>query len=128
MIDEIIAQRRRVERLYDQQLSDEPRIRRQRGLPDVEATRFVYVVRLDDRYDRRDRDRVLRALFERGIECSDYFPPIHLQPFYVERFGHQPGDFPVCEALAKRTIALPFHHELTESDVDYICGELRHLL
>jgi perosamine synthetase len=46
----------------------------------------------------------------------------------MERFGYQPGNFPICEAVAARTIALPFHHELTESDVDRICAELVRLL
>ncbi|UCE59085.1 MAG: DegT/DnrJ/EryC1/StrS family aminotransferase, partial [Phycisphaerales bacterium] len=60
--------------------------------------------------------------------CSNYFAPIHLQPFYVERFGYKPGDFPVCEELSARTIALPFHHELTEEDVETVCTELQKLL
>jgi perosamine synthetase len=63
-----------------------------------------------------------------GIGCSNYFAPIHLQKFYVERFGFKPGDFPVCEGVANRTLALPFHHELTAGDVDAICAELATLL
>jgi len=89
---------------------------------------FVFVVRLSDEYDQADRDRILTELAARGVGCSNYFAPVHLQPFYVERHGYRPGDFPVCEALAERTIALPFHHELTEKDVDRVCNELRSLL
>jgi perosamine synthetase len=89
---------------------------------------FVFVVRLSDEYDQADRDRILNELTARGIGCSNYFAPIHLQLFYVERFGYRPGDFPVCEAVAARTVALPFHHELTEEDVDRVCRELRSVL
>ena len=71
---------------------------------------------------------MLQQLQERGIGCSNYFPPIHIQPFYRERFGHQPGDFPVCEALADRTIALPFHGQLTEAEVDRVCTTFHDLL
>lgn len=127
-IDEIVAARTRVAELYRARLGDDPRIALQRVEPDVEMSWFVQVVRLCDDYGQSDRDRVLRGLAERGIGCSNYFVPIHLQPFYVEQFGYQAGDFPICENLAARTIALPFHHELTESDVDVVCEELRKLL
>ena len=127
-IDEIMAERSRVARLYQERLANEPRLSLQQLHPEVEMSWFVFVVRLADDYDQARRDQILRHLQERGIGCSNYFVPIHLQPFYRERFGYKPGDFPHCEALAERTIALPFHHELTEQDVDTICQELRSLL
>ena len=45
---------------------------------------------------------------ERGIPSKPYFPAIHLMSFYRERFGHREGEFPVCEDVAARSIALPF--------------------
>jgi dTDP-4-amino-4,6-dideoxygalactose transaminase len=89
---------------------------------------FVFVVRLGDQYNQADRDRILTELRARGIGCNNYFAPIHLQPFYGERFGFKPGDFPACEHVAARTIALPFHHELTKNDVERVCRELFALL
>ncbi len=127
-MDEIVAARARVESLYRERLGAEERLAMQAVRPNVAMSWFVLVVRLSEEYVQADRDRILKELSGRGIGCSNYFVPIHLQPFYVERFGHKPGDFPVCEALAQRTIALPFHHELTEADVDTVCGELLSLL
>lgn len=127
-IDEIVAERSRVARLYRDRLADEPRLQLQKIHPEVEMSWFVFVVRLADDYDQARRDRILRSLQERGIGCSNYFVPIHLQPFYREKFEYKPGDFPHCEALAERTMALPFHHELTEQDVDTVSRELRSLL
>ena len=127
-IDEILSARRRVEALYQPRLADEPRLVMQEIRPEVQMSRFVFVVRLADEYEPDARDRILTVLRDRGIGCSNYFAPIHLQPFYVERFGFKPGDFPICEHVAARTIALPFHHELTEEDVDTVCRELRRLL
>lgn len=127
-IDEIVEARRRVERLYRERLDREPRVILQRLHDDVEMSWFVLVVRLADEYSQMDRDRVLTRLAERGVGCSNYFAPIHLQPFYVERFGYKVGDYPVCEAVAARSVALPFHHELTEEDVDTVCAELCRLL
>jgi len=127
-IEEIMAARRRVAALYRERLADESRVVMQVIADDVEMSWFVFVVRLSDEHGRGDRDRILEGLTKHGIGCSNYFTPIHLQPLYTERFGHKAGEFPVCEALSARTIALPFHHELTEGDVDTVCSELRGLL
>jgi len=127
-IDEIIAQRRRVHDLYVQRLADESRIVLQQVRGDQSVSWFVFVIRLSDQYSANDRNRILSSLSEMGIGCSNYFAPIHLQPFYVERFGFKPGDFPICEGVASRTLALPFHHQLTVDDIDAICTELSKLL
>lgn len=127
-IDEILASRQRVAELYVQRLADDRRIIRQQPLPNTTVSWFVFVVRLSDDYAPAHRDRVLTRLQEQGIGCNNYFVPIHLQPFYVERFGFHKGDFPVCEALAERTIALPFHAHLTEPEIDYVCDTLGSLL
>jgi len=128
-IDEIKSHRVRVYGLYHERLSGEQRVSMQKVTPGAEDVNwFVMVVRLADEYDQSERDRILIELRNRGIGCSNYFAPIHLQPFYVERFGYKEGDFPVCEALTSRSIALPFHHELTEKEVDIVCQELQRLL
>jgi perosamine synthetase len=80
----------------------------------------VYVVRLADRFSRTDRDRILLGLRENGIGCSNYFAPIHLQPFYVKDFGFQPGAFPITEGISERTIALPFFSALTVEAVEQV--------
>jgi len=127
-LDEILARRRRVARCYRERLDGEPRLRLQKVPDQVEVSWFVFVVRLSDEYTQDDRDRILACLRKRGIGCSNYFAPIHLQPFYVERFGYRPGAFPVCEALGARTIALPFHGRLTEEQIQTVCDTLLSLL
>ena len=72
-----------------------------------------------------DRDRVLEGLAARGIPARPYFSPLHLQPFYRERFGFKPGDFPVTERVAASTLALPFSSRLPDDDVAYVAEMLR---
>ncbi len=127
-IDDILAGRARVARWYHDRLAGDNRLRFQISIPETQVSWFVLVVRLTDDYTRADRDRIIQSLTAAGIGASNYFPPIHLQPFYVEKFGFEPGDFPICEALCDRTLALPFHTQLTEADVDRVCAELRKLL
>jgi perosamine synthetase len=127
-LDEILAKRRHVAELYISRLNSERRVRMQKILPDCRISWFVMVVRLNDDYSEADRDRIIESLRKQEIMASNYFPPIHLQPFYVEQFGCKRGMLPVCEALSDRTIALPFHGQLTESDVDRVCETLSNLL
>jgi perosamine synthetase len=92
---------------------------------DERVSWFVYVVRLADEFDREDRDAVLAYLRGRGIGCRNYFVPIHLQNYMRERFGFREGQFPVTEAVAARSIALPFHNRVGESEVAAVAGALR---
>jgi perosamine synthetase len=86
---------------------------------------FVFVVQLPH---GADRDATVRALGERGIQSKPYLPAIHLMSFYRERFGHREGEFPVCEDVAARSIALPFFPAMSEGQVARVAAELRAIL
>jgi perosamine synthetase len=86
---------------------------------------FVFVVQLPRGVDR---DAVIRALLERGIQSKPYLPAIHLMSFYRETYGHREGEFPVCEDVAARSVALPFFPELRESQVEQVAEGLREVL
>ena len=47
------------------------------------------------------RNSVLKKMIERGIQVSNYFPPVYLQPFMVDEYGYKEGDFPVSELLSR---------------------------
>jgi perosamine synthetase len=82
---------------------------------------FVYVVQLPEGVDR---DAVIEELRLRGIDSKPYLPAIHLMAFYRERFGHREGEFPVCEEISRRSLALPFFPELTEGQMVRVAREL----
>jgi perosamine synthetase len=128
-IDEILIKRQNVAESYNKRLRKIPGIIIPYSSPDVKISWFVYVVRLDEqKFSRADRDRTIHKLRERGIDCRDYFSPIHLQPFYVDMFGYRTGDFPVTEEVSGLTIALPFHNNLQETEIEYICNTLENLI
>ena len=83
---------------------------------------FVFVVQLPHRLDRDDTIHELRDL---GIQAKPYLPAIHLMSFYRERFGHREGEFPVCEDVAARSIALPFFPAMTEGQVARVAEALQ---
>jgi perosamine synthetase len=86
---------------------------------------FVFVVQVPR---GSERDTVIRQLGERGIQSKPYMPAIHLMSFYRERFGHREGEFPICEDVAGRSLALPFFPEMTEGQVTRVAEALREVL
>jgi dTDP-4-amino-4,6-dideoxygalactose transaminase len=124
--DEILAKRARVAAWYDERLGAVEGVTPPRMSADVtKASWFVYVIRLAD---LATRAHVMRELGERGIPSRPYFPPIHLQPFYRADFGFRAGQFPITEAAGETCLALPFHGNMTELQVDTVCGELGEIL
>ncbi len=126
-IEELLGKRESVARMYNFRLEDFPEVRIPFSSPEAKRGWFVYVVVLEDRYSRDSRDTILKEMRRRGIGCGNYFPPIHLQPFYMEAFGFKKGDFPITEHVSERTIALPFYSRLTEPEVDFVVSNLKEI-
>ena len=116
-LDEILARRRQAAEMYDRALGQIEEIHLPPMTDRRQASWFVYVIRLADRFTGKDRDAILAHLAARGIGCSNYFVPIHTQPYIMEMLGTKPGDFPVTERVAERTIALPFSARITEAEI-----------
>jgi perosamine synthetase len=121
-LDELLAGRAHAAAMYGEALSEIEDI--ELPYPDTGGNRrgwFVYVVKLPA---DMDRDATIEALRGRGIDSKPYLPAIHLMSFYRERFGHREGEFPVCEDVARRSLALPFFPQITEGQVAQVAEAL----
>lgn len=128
-IDDLLGGRARVASLYREALAP---LAAQRGLELPCEDRdgnvrgwFVFVVQLPRDVDR---DATILALRELGIQSKPYLPAIHLMSFYREHLGHREGEFPVCEDVAARSIALPFFPAMTEGQVARVAEALGQVL
>ncbi len=123
--DDLFARRRQVAAWYDEALTGlAHRIRRPTEKPGSVRSWFVYVIELLPESPAGLRDRVMERLRAAGIGCAPYFPTIHLQPYYRERFGYREGDFPVAESVSARTLALPFYSTLEKNEVERVAEAL----
>jgi perosamine synthetase len=125
-LDGMLAARARVAGLYREALAGIEGL----GLPCADSGGerrgwFVFVVQLPHGVDR---DETIRALAAKSVQSKPYLPAIHLMSFYRERFGHREGEFPVCEDIAARSLALPFFPEMEEGQVARVAQVLRALL
>jgi perosamine synthetase len=127
-INQIKEKRQQVAKWYQQLLADEPRLIVPTEPDGCDMSWFVFVVRLTDDVTKDYRDHILQQMKNNKIQVSNYFPPVHLQPFMVEKFGYKQGDFPITETVSKSTIALPFHSNLKKDDVVIVCKKLMEIL
>jgi perosamine synthetase len=122
-IDQLLERRNRVAAMYSGRLQDVPGLAL---LGPVDANSrlswFVFIVRLEKGISR---SKVIQYLKDRGIPTRVYFPPIHLQPYFVDRFGYREGDFPIAERVARSTLALPFHANMSEADIEQVAAALK---
>jgi perosamine synthetase len=125
-LEELLSGRDHAARLYGEALAGLDGV--ELPYPDTGGSRrswFVYAVKLPADVDR---DGAIEALRERGIDSKPYLPAIHLMSFYRERFGHREGEFPVCEDVARRSLALPFFPQISEGQVARVAESLAEVL
>ena len=127
-IEQIKAKRKQVAKWYQEILSDDDRLTVSVEPDGCDISWFVFVVRLTENFTLEQRDRILEKITGGGIQVSNYFPPAHLMPFMVEKFGYKKGDYPVAEKVSESTIALPFYNNLKKDEVAIVCEALREAL
>jgi perosamine synthetase len=123
-LPDLMEKRSKVAAWYAERLEGVEQILLPRLAPTTtQASWFVFVIRIRP---PANREAVIERLSRNGIPARKYFSPIHLQPYFVERFGYRKGDFPVTERLGEESLALPFSSIMTEDQVDTVCQVLLH--
>ena len=127
-IHEILKKREKVANLYNKKLKDIKGFQIPYVDKNSKISWFVYVVKLDNSFFGSKRDKIIKEMAKRGIQCSNYFQPIHLQPFYKKEFSYKQGDFPIAENTSQRTLALPFFNDLEEEQIDAVVKNLKEII
>lgn len=122
----ILLRRQRIVDWYLELLRDVEEIHLPSVLPaQLHPSWFSLVVRLNDSFRPQDRSSVLSSMYQEGIDCANYFPPLHLQPFLRRKFRFGPGMYPVCEQVAARTIALPVSSTFRRPEIERVATALK---
>jgi dTDP-4-amino-4,6-dideoxygalactose transaminase len=96
--------------------------------PEVESSWHLYVLRLRLDQLRIDRGTLIEELKARHIGTSVHYLPVHMHPYYREKYGYRPGDCPVAADAFGRMLSLPLHPGLTDRDVADVCEALEEIL
>ncbi len=116
-LPDILAKRAEAAARYESLLAGTPEVSLPGAAPYAQPSWFVYVLRFGSRYWR---DTVGAALTRQGIECKPYFPSIHLQPLFAQRFGYTPGAYPRSERLSDTSLAVPFFTDITAAEQELV--------
>ena len=87
----------------------------------------LYVARLADGAPI-GRDAFIEGLFQAGIGCSVHYMPLHLHPYWRDRYALQPQQFPHAQRAFERMASLPLFSRMTPQDVQRVIGAVRALL
>ena len=120
-----VARRQEIARRYDAAFAEMPAVQPLGVREDVSHAYHLHVIRLDLTRLEATRAEIFVALRAEGIGVNVHYIPVHLHPFYRERFGGGPGLCPVAEAVYKRIISLPIFPRMAEADVDTVIEAVR---
>jgi dTDP-4-amino-4,6-dideoxygalactose transaminase len=111
------VRRREVVAAYGRAFADHPAFETPVLRAGREHAWHLYVLRLRLEHLTIDRDRFIEELSARNIGTSVHFIPIHLHPFYRDRYGYVPGSFPIAYDAYRRIVSLPLNPRLSDEDV-----------
>jgi dTDP-4-amino-4,6-dideoxygalactose transaminase len=116
--DEFYEARRQIARRYDESFRDIPGIQIPASASNVQHAWHLYIIELELEQLRIGRPAFIEALNRHNIGASVHFIPLHLHPFYRDKFGYKPEDFPGASKVFPRIISLPIYPGMTEANVD----------
>jgi len=112
------ARRREIVRRYNEAFSQVETLQIPTERPEIEHAWHLYVLRLNLETLTINRARFIEELRARNIGTSVHFIPIHLHPYYREKYSFKPDDFPVAFREYQRIVSLPLYPRMTNQDVD----------
>ena len=117
--------RRQVVQRYQSELGGLPELETPTEREEVESAWHIYPLRLHLEALRIGRSQFIEELRARNVGASVHFIPVHVHPYYREKYGYSAHDFPVAAAHYERLVSLPLHPRLSDEDVDDVIEAVR---
>ncbi len=119
------ARRREIARRYTEAFASLEGVRAPVVKDDLAHAWHLYVIQLDPAALAIDRDEFIRQMMARNIGVSVHFIPLHVQPYYRDKYGFSPGDYPDAFAAFQRIVSLPIYARMSDGDVDDVIAAVR---
>ena len=104
--------------IYDHEMPFEPVIQ---PAEDEQPSWHLFPVLVPDHWSVSQRNRRILWFHKRGIQVQvHYYHPVHLHPWYREKYGYKEGDFPNAERFCERVMSLPLYPDMTEEEFVYV--------
>jgi dTDP-4-amino-4,6-dideoxygalactose transaminase len=127
-LDGFVLRRQEIAAMYSRAFSDLPEIFLPSRLPGRTHTFHLYPIRLNADLLQLNRSAFIEELRARNIGTSVHFIPLHRHPFYRDRYGYQPDQFPTCEAIYQGLLSLPLYPRMTDRDATDVIEAIRDIV
>jgi UDP-4-amino-4,6-dideoxy-N-acetyl-beta-L-altrosamine transaminase len=127
-LEHFLERRRAYASMYNQAFAAMPGIQVPIVNPDVQHAWHLYVIQLELDHLTINRAQFIEALRAEKIGTSVHFIPVHLHPYYRDRFGFKRGDYPRAERAYDRIVSLPLNPKMSEKDVEDVIGAVTGIL
>jgi dTDP-4-amino-4,6-dideoxygalactose transaminase len=117
-LPEFYARRRHIVERYGKAFSALEHVRVPSEKPNVESACHIYALRLELEALSIGRDRFIEELRSRRINTSVHFKPVHMHPYFRQRYGFEASEFPVASDAFRRIVSLPLYPAMSDADVD----------
>jgi len=117
-LDANLVRRREIAARYTAAFREIPGIIPPTVRPEANPAWHLYPIRLHLEKLAADRAQIFRALRAENIGVNVHYIPVHLHPYYRDRFGYRPGDYPVAENAYERLLSLPMFHGMSDEDAE----------
>jgi dTDP-4-amino-4,6-dideoxygalactose transaminase len=116
-LESMQGRRRAIVAQYDEGLGQLDALETPVARPEVASAWHIYLVRLKPGRLNIDRGQFIDELRKRNVGASVHFIPVHDHPYYRDRYGLRPQDFPVAESEFHRMLSLPLSPAHSDQDV-----------
>ena len=120
-----IARRREIAARYTEAFNAIPSIRTPVVRPDVNPAWHLYPIRLDLKNFRVGRSEIFRDLRAAGLGVNVHYIPVHLHPYYRDRFAYRVGEYAIAETAYDSLISLPMFHGMTDHDAQEVIASVQ---
>jgi dTDP-4-amino-4,6-dideoxygalactose transaminase len=126
--DHLHARRTELAKLYLELLGDMNEVTLPQVMRDRIHSWHLFPIRLSTTEADVDRAEVISRLKQANIGTSVHWMPLHMHPYYRDKFGYAPFDCPCAASIYPELISLPLYPSLTPEDVEYVCATLKELI
>jgi dTDP-4-amino-4,6-dideoxygalactose transaminase len=127
-VNQFRARRQWIAEQYTQAFSDLPMRTPYVARPQDKNSWHLYVIQLDLEKLQITRDEFIEKMAEKGIGTSVHFIPLHIQPYWRDRYGFKPDDFPIALDCYRRAVSLPIYSKMTDDDVERVIKTVPEIL
>jgi len=120
------ARREQIAAAYNEAFADLPLILPPQAVEGDVHSWHLYVLRLSDAA-KIERDAFIEAMFAAGIGCSVHYIPLHLQPYWRDRYGLAPEQFPHSQKAYERSFSIPLYTAMSDADVQRVIAAVRRI-